>query len=121
MTATSATTDQTNLAKDSPNTRVCVDGKFLARGGQRLRICGVTYGPFAPGSDGQPFPTTKRTADDFALMQAAGINAIRTYHAPPDWLLELAALFMTSSTLASSGRIPGYPPGNLFEKYATDT
>jgi GT2 family glycosyltransferase len=62
----------------------------LARGSQRLRINGVTYGPFAPGQGGQPFPTPQRTAEDFALMRAAGINAIRTYHVPPDWLLELA-------------------------------
>jgi GT2 family glycosyltransferase len=30
------------------------------------------------------------TAYDLAQMRAAGINAIRTYHAPPDWLLDLA-------------------------------
>jgi GT2 family glycosyltransferase len=74
-----------------PVPRVSVEGKFLARGSQRLRVCGVTYGPFACGSDDQPFPTPWRVEDDFARMRAAGINAIRTYHVPPDWLLELAA------------------------------
>src|SRR5207248_2821246 len=29
-------------------------------------------------------------ARDFALMRAAGVNAIRTYHLPPEPLLELA-------------------------------
>src|SRR5437016_5791864 len=67
-----------------------VAGKFLARGGQRLRVRGVTYGPFAPGADGQPFPARGRAAADFAAMRAAGLNAVRTYHPPPDWLLDLA-------------------------------
>src|SRR3954452_12857820 len=67
--------------------RVRVDGKFFARGQQRLRIQGVTYGPFAPNEAGEPFPHSPRVADDFAAMQAAGINAIRTYHVPPAWLL----------------------------------
>jgi len=36
--------------------RVRVDGKFLVRGNQRLRIQGVTYGPFPPNEDAEPFP-----------------------------------------------------------------
>jgi O-antigen biosynthesis protein len=70
--------------------RVRLDGKFFARGLQRLRIHGVTYGPFAPGADGEPFPAQQRVRDDFSRMQAASINAVRTYHVPPDWLLSLA-------------------------------
>src|SRR5262249_45541637 len=70
--------------------RVRVDGKFFARGGQRLRVHGVTYGPFAPDAEGQPFPTWQRVGEDFARMRAAGINAVRTYHVPPEWLLRLA-------------------------------
>jgi GT2 family glycosyltransferase len=69
---------------------VRVDGKFFARGGRRLRVHGVTYGPFAPNADGQPFPSTERVAGDFGHMQAAGINAVRTYHVPPAWFLHLA-------------------------------
>src|SRR5262249_39652163 len=46
--------------------------------------------PFATNPKGEPFPTPERAADDFARMRAAAINAIRTYHAPPDWLLNLA-------------------------------
>ncbi len=67
-----------------------VAGKFFSRGGERLRVRGVTYGPFAPGADGQPFAAPARAAADFAAMRAAGINAVRTYHLPPDWLLGLA-------------------------------
>src|SRR5262245_61082411 len=67
-----------------------VDGKYFAAGDQRLRIHGVTYGPFAPNSAGEQFPTRKRVADDFRQMGAIGINALRTYHLPPEWFLELA-------------------------------
>lgn len=70
--------------------RVCVDGKLFARAGKQLRIRGVTYGPFAPDADGQPFPAPERARDDLIGMQAAGINAFRTYHVPPSWLLDLA-------------------------------
>src|SRR5262245_51393063 len=63
--------------------RVRVDGKFLARGRRRLRVQGVTYGPFAPGADGEPFPALATVDEDFACMQVAGINALRTYHVPP--------------------------------------
>jgi GT2 family glycosyltransferase len=68
-----------------------VDGKALARKGQRLRIQGVTYGPFAGNSPAEHFPSPQRVADDFTAMRAARINSIRTYHVPPPWLLELAS------------------------------
>jgi GT2 family glycosyltransferase len=69
---------------------VQIDGKFFARKGRRLRVAGVTYGPFAPDADGEPFPAPAQVRKDFGLMQAAGINTIRTYHLPPEWLLDLA-------------------------------
>src|SRR5262249_45923001 len=70
--------------------RAQVAGKFFARGGSRLRLRGVTYGPFAPDALGQPVPAPERVAQDFAAMRAAGINAVRTYHVPPEWFLILA-------------------------------
>src|SRR5262245_52320006 len=73
-----------------PQPRVRVDGKFLARGWQRLRVSGVTYGPFAPDADGQSFPAPALVREDFARMAAVGVNAVRTYHVPPEWLLDLA-------------------------------
>lgn len=73
-----------------PVARPRIDGKFFTRGGQRLQIQGVTYGPFAPDADGNQFPSRRRVRDDFLAMSEAGINAIRTYHVPPDWLLGLA-------------------------------
>jgi GT2 family glycosyltransferase len=70
--------------------RAEVAGKFLAREGQRLQVQGVTYGPFAANADGQPFPEPGQVADDLRLMRAAEIDSIRTYHVPPEWLLDLA-------------------------------
>ena len=69
---------------------VRVDGKFFARGGRRLRVQGVTYGPFAPGAAGEPFPAPEVVADDLVRLRAGGLNSLRTYHLPPDWLLALA-------------------------------
>jgi GT2 family glycosyltransferase len=69
---------------------VRIDGKFFARGRQRLRIQGVTYGPFTANADGEPYPNRARFADDLAQMWTCGVNAIRTYHVPPPWMLALA-------------------------------
>src|SRR5260370_79761 len=75
----------------SPRTlRVRVDGKFFARGEERLRVQGVTYGPFTPAGKGGPFPLPKIVEDDFRRMKAAAINSLRTYHLPPEWFLDKA-------------------------------
>jgi GT2 family glycosyltransferase len=79
-----------STAGPAAQARVRVDGKFFARLGRRLRVGGVTYGPFRPGADREPFPPPDRVAQDFSLMAAAGIDAVRTYHLPPEWLLSLA-------------------------------
>jgi GT2 family glycosyltransferase len=70
-----------------PAGRITVDGKQFVRQGRRFRVQGVTYGPFAPGADGLPFPGPGRVKQDFADMRAAAINSVRVYHAPPGWLL----------------------------------
>src|SRR5947209_19847958 len=70
--------------------RVRVAGKTLARRGRPFRAQGVTYGPFAPDAAGQTFPAPEQVRDDFRRMRAVGVNAIRTYHMPPEWLLRLA-------------------------------
>src|SRR5262245_797298 len=70
--------------------RLRVEGKYFALGVRRLRINGVTYGPFAANAEGDPFPVPERVRIDFGLMQAIGVNAIRTYHVPPEWFLDLA-------------------------------
>jgi GT2 family glycosyltransferase len=70
--------------------RVRTSGKSLVRDGQKLRVHGVTYGPFAANERGEPFPTRPRVRADFVQMRSVGVNAIRTYHVPPDWLLRAA-------------------------------
>jgi glycosyltransferase involved in cell wall biosynthesis len=64
-------------------------GKFLFAGGEKLAVRGVTYGTFA-GSEECSFPERRVVESDFAAMAAAGVNAVRTYVAPPPWLLDLA-------------------------------
>ena len=75
---------------ESPVARFSVDGKFFAHGGRRIRMQGVTYGPFATNPAGDPFPSEATVRADFDGMAATGINAIRTYHVPPDWFFDLA-------------------------------
>jgi GT2 family glycosyltransferase len=70
--------------------RVRVDGKLFARGEQSLRVKGITYGPFTPNAEGEPFPTPGCVVEDFAHMRALGINAVRTYQLPPEWFLRSA-------------------------------
>ncbi|MDX6689186.1 MAG: hypothetical protein QOG15_643 [Solirubrobacteraceae bacterium] len=67
-----------------------VSGKWLTSGSERLLLRGVTYGTFDPALDGG-VPDPQQVAADFAQMVRAGINAVRTYTAPPVWLLDLAA------------------------------
>jgi len=74
-------------AADRPHAQ----GKFLQANGGRLWIRGVTYGTFRPRADGSQFPTMGTVEHDFAAMAAAGFNAVRTYMAPPPWVLDAAA------------------------------
>ena len=67
-----------------------VHGKFFRRGDEKLYLRGMTYGPFRPGADGEPYDPP-RVRDDFARMAAAGVNTIRVYTPPPEWLLDSAA------------------------------
>jgi GT2 family glycosyltransferase len=70
--------------------RVRVDGKALVRGLERFHVRGVTYGPFASNRAGEQLPEPERVQEDFTLMRSAHVNSVRTYHIPPDWLLEAA-------------------------------
>ncbi|HWC87806.1 MAG TPA: glycosyltransferase [Solirubrobacteraceae bacterium] len=67
-----------------------VHGKFFSLGAEKLYLRGVTYGPFAPGPDGEPYDPG-RTREDFGRMAQAGVNAVRLYTPPPPWLLDGAA------------------------------
>ncbi len=66
-------------------------GKFLSFDGRRFHVRGVTYGSFAPRSDGELVPEPARVRSDFAAMRAAGLNTVRTYTLPPEDVLDAAA------------------------------
>ena len=78
------------LAARPAGTRPEVHGKFFRVGDEKLYLRGVTYGPFAPDADGVPYDPA-RTREDFARMVGAGINTVRLYTPPPEWLLDAAA------------------------------
>ena len=65
-------------------------GKFLFVGDRKLYVRGVTYGTFARDGDGHPYPPREVVEADFARIAANGLNAVRTYTAPPPWLLDCA-------------------------------
>ena len=73
-----------------PEARPEVRGKFIYVGNEKLLVRGVTYGTFGPGPDGYEYGHPERVACDLKIIAANGFNAIRTYTAPPGWLLDLA-------------------------------
>jgi GT2 family glycosyltransferase len=74
----------------APFERARAEGKFLFVGEDKLYVRGVTYGTFRPDADGHEYPSADQVDRDFALMASHGFNAVRTYTAPPRWLLDLA-------------------------------
>jgi GT2 family glycosyltransferase len=70
---------------------ITISGRFFMEGPRKWRAFGASYGPFRPNSDGDPFPEQARVAEDFRQMRAYGLNAIRIYHVPPVWFMDLAA------------------------------
>src|SRR5262245_48089028 len=79
-----------SIASSSTYVRPRVRGKFLWLGQAKLWLRGVTYGTFRPDADGRPWPDRSAVERDFAAMVANGFNAVRTYVAPPRWLLDTA-------------------------------
>jgi hypothetical protein len=67
-----------------------VAGKFFFHNGEKVFVRGVTYGPFASGSHGAPFPECEQVERDFAEMRELGANCVRTFTTPPRWLLDQA-------------------------------
>lgn len=72
------------------SSRVRVDGKFFRLGAAKFFVKGVSYGPFQPGPDGQPFPSREDAARDMQLIVELGANVVRLYSRPPAWMLDLA-------------------------------
>jgi glycosyltransferase involved in cell wall biosynthesis len=71
--------------------RPSIGGKFFFVGDHKLYLRGVSYGPFAVGRHGFPFPEERILDHDLGLMAEAGANTLRTFTVPPRWLLDRAA------------------------------
>lgn len=71
--------------------KVRVRAKFFFEGSQKFFIKGVTYGPFAPDTNGEFFGTPQGAERDMLLMREAGVNLVRIYYVPPKWFLDLCA------------------------------
>ena len=78
------------VATDERGARPRASGKFLFRGAEKFFLRGVSYGPFAVAAHGAPFPERDLVRRDFALMRDLGVNVLRTFTPPPEWLLDLA-------------------------------
>lgn len=74
----------------SPN-RISAAGKYLVEDDAKFYIKGVSYGPFAPNSRGEPFPELAQLRQDFAHLGDLGANSVRVYFPPPIWFLDEAA------------------------------
>jgi glycosyltransferase involved in cell wall biosynthesis len=70
--------------------RPTVSGKFFRLNQGKFSVKGVTYGPFAPNSEGEPFASPLQTGRDFHLIRQLGANILRVYHVPPRWVLDKA-------------------------------
>jgi beta-galactosidase/beta-glucuronidase len=69
-----------------------VAGKFLAVGGEKLWVRGVTYGAFRPDAEGREYTDLAQIEHDFACMASHHLNAVRIPHTlPPVSLLDAAA------------------------------
>jgi GT2 family glycosyltransferase len=75
----------------SGSSRPTAHGKFLYADGQKVWVKGAAYGTFRPNEAGEQFPVPDRVQSDFAAMATNGINTVRTYTVPPEWLLDAAA------------------------------
>ncbi len=79
-----------SLIRSGCGMRPRVQGKFIFVGDEKLYVRGVTYGTFRLDEDGNETHDPRVVEQDFALMAANGLNAIRTYTVPPSWLLDAA-------------------------------
>ena len=70
--------------------RVTVGGKFFCCGTEKFMPRGVSYGPFCPNAQGEPFPESSRLSQDLTHLRELGFNTVRLYHPPSDQLLSEA-------------------------------
>ena len=74
--------------RPAPSVRPRAEGPFLFAGEEKLVVRGVAYGPLAlpPHEYGDPDAVRR----DFEEIAASGFNCVRTYTAPPGWMLDAA-------------------------------
>lgn len=70
--------------------RISAAGKYLVENGAKFYIKGVSYGPFAPNSRGEPLPEVDQLRRDFSHICDLGGNSIRVYFPPPIGFLDEA-------------------------------
>lgn len=85
-----ASVARSEVSHGLPDGRVEIDGKFFRAGGRRFFVRGVTYGPFRPAVEGEPFPSAAQVSEDFRTLRTLGVNTVRTFTPPPLWLLDEA-------------------------------
>jgi O-antigen biosynthesis protein len=69
--------------------RITVRSKFFFEGEKKFFVKGVTYGPFAPDTEGFQFGPKEQAAKDLAAIRESGANLVRIYTNPPRWFLDL--------------------------------
>lgn len=70
--------------------RLRVSGKFLRVGEEKVRLRGISYGPFRPNAAGAPFPEDSRLTSDLEHLWALKFDTVRLYDPPSDHLLSEA-------------------------------
>lgn len=71
--------------------RVATAGKYLQLAdGTPFFLRGISYGPFAPNSQGEPFPEDERLIADLCHIASLGFNTVRIYELPTATLLSKA-------------------------------
>ncbi|PYS06448.1 MAG: glycosyl transferase, partial [Acidobacteria bacterium] len=70
--------------------RPAVKGKFLYVGDEKFFVRGVTCGTYRPDENGSEY--NKAVVEhDLRRIAQNGLNSIRTYTVPPQWLLDAAS------------------------------
>ncbi len=70
--------------------RLQTKGLHFYAGDQKWLARGVTYGPFEPDRDGNPYPDTERLEADFGMIRELGANCLRLYALPTEELARAA-------------------------------
>ena len=80
-----------SIVEKPASLRPRTSGRFLVVNGARFWVKGVTYGTFRENNAGEPYPESWIVQRDFQQMREAGVNTVRLYTPPPDWVADLAA------------------------------